>query len=121
MYIYIYIYIYKTRTSSAVGGGFPSRCAARALAATLDPRFEAGQSDRPSSPLLYLQGGETRLKRRLLTCLGGPVRRGWSSGSKRASATAHPLRCCTWKGEFKLLWREAGPPNHHDEKVDLDQ
>jgi len=23
--------------------------------------------------------------------------------------------------EFKLLWREAGPPNHHDDKVDSDQ
>ena len=23
--------------------------------------------------------------------------------------------------EFKLPWREAGPPNHHDDKVDLDQ
>jgi len=25
------------------------------------------------------------------------------------------------KGEFKLPWREAGPPNHHDDKVDSDQ
>jgi len=24
-----------------------------------------------------------------------------------------------WKGEFP--WREAGPPNHHDDKVDSDQ
>ena len=23
--------------------------------------------------------------------------------------------------EFKLLWREAGPPNHLDDKVDSDQ
>ena len=23
--------------------------------------------------------------------------------------------------EFKLPWREAGPPNHHDDKVDSDQ
>ena len=31
-------------------------------------------------------------------------------------------RCKTlWKREFKLLWREAGPPNHHDDRVDLDQ
>jgi len=30
-------------------------------------------------------------------------------------------RCkVTWKREFKLLWREAGPPNHHDDKVDSD-
>ena len=25
------------------------------------------------------------------------------------------------KEEFKLPWREAGPPNHHDDKVDSDQ
>ena len=27
----------------------------------------------------------------------------------------------TWKREFKLPWREAGPPNHLDDKVDSDQ
>ena len=27
----------------------------------------------------------------------------------------------TWKREFKLPWREAGPPNHHDDEVDPDQ
>jgi len=27
----------------------------------------------------------------------------------------------TWKRESKLPWREAGPPNHHDDKVDSDQ
>ena len=27
----------------------------------------------------------------------------------------------TWKGESKLPWREAGPPNHLDDKVDSDQ
>jgi len=27
----------------------------------------------------------------------------------------------TCKREFKLPWREAGPPNHHDDKVDSDQ
>ena len=26
-----------------------------------------------------------------------------------------------WRREFKLPWREAGPPNHHDDKVDSDQ
>ena len=26
-----------------------------------------------------------------------------------------------WKREFKLPWREAGPPNHHDDKVDSDE
>jgi len=27
----------------------------------------------------------------------------------------------TWKREFKLPLREAGPPNHHDDTVDSDQ
>ena len=27
----------------------------------------------------------------------------------------------TWKKKFKLPWREAGPPDHHDDKVDSDQ
>ena len=26
-----------------------------------------------------------------------------------------------WKEEFKIPWREAGPPNHLDDKVDSDQ
>ena len=31
-------------------------------------------------------------------------------------------RCkATWKREFKLPWREAGPPNNHDDKVVSDQ
>ena len=31
-------------------------------------------------------------------------------------------RCtATWKREFRLPWRKAGPPNHHDDKVDSDQ
>jgi len=31
------------------------------------------------------------------------------------------VHCFTWKREFKLPWREAGPPNHHDDTVDSDQ
>ena len=27
----------------------------------------------------------------------------------------------TWKREFKQPWREAGPPNYFDDKVDSDQ
>ena len=27
----------------------------------------------------------------------------------------------TWKREVNPPWRKAGPPNHHDDKVDLDQ
>ena len=36
----------------------------------------------------------------------------------------HPplaARARTRKRGFKLPWREAGPPNHHDDKVDSDQ
>ena len=31
------------------------------------------------------------------------------------------LMVLDWKGEFKLPWREAGPPHHHDDKADSDQ
>ena len=27
----------------------------------------------------------------------------------------------TWKTKYKLPWREAGPPDHHDDKVVSDQ
>ena len=31
-------------------------------------------------------------------------------------------RCeATWKREFQLPWREAGPPNHLDDETDSDQ
>ena len=31
-------------------------------------------------------------------------------------------RCkATWKRKFNLPWREAGPPNHHNDEVDPDQ
>ena len=47
--------------------------------------------------------------------------------SPSAPSTLHPAeywegRCkATWKRKFKLSWREAGPPNHHDDEVDSDQ
>ena len=46
--------------------------------------------------------------------------------TRSASVPPLPLtqegRCkATWKREFKLPWREAGPPNHHDDKVGSDQ
>ena len=43
----------------------------------------------------------------LIVRVGG---RGWEGRCK-----------ATWKREFKLPWREAVPPNHHDDKVDSDQ
>ena len=39
-----------------------------------------------------------------------------------ASVCVSEDRCkATWKRELKLPWREAGPPNHYDDKVDSDQ
>ena len=35
--------------------------------------------------------------------------------------TDHVTRCkATWKRGFKLPWREAGPPNHHDDTREAD-
>ena len=32
------------------------------------------------------------------------------------------VRCkATWKSEFILPWREAGPPHHHEDEEDSDQ
>jgi len=39
----------------------------------------------------------------------------WRPGLWKGSCKA------TWKREFKLPWREAGSPNHHDDRVDSDQ
>ena len=43
----------------------------------------------------------------------------WTRADTSLSVTDTPPR--TWKREFKLPWREAGPPNHLDDKVDSDQ
>ena len=38
-----------------------------------------------------------------------------------ASQMGTSRRCkATWERKFKLPWREAGPPNHHDDEVDSD-
>jgi len=37
---------------------------------------------------------------------------------KGCGPPGHVLRV---QREFKLQWREAGPPNHHDDTVDSDQ
>jgi hypothetical protein len=51
------------------------------------------------------------------SCLGFRLCRKARSGFRSREG-----RCkATWKREFKLPWREAGPPNHHDDKVDSDQ
>ena len=52
--------------------------------------------------------GAEQLPRRRIPYANGPV--------------VEEGRCqATWKREFKLPWREAGPPNHLDDKVDSDQ
>jgi len=39
-----------------------------------------------------------------------------------AGTSANSARVfAAWKREFKLPWREAGLPNHHDDEVDSDQ
>ena len=49
-------------------------------------------------------------------------RRRESGREKESVAAPQEGRCkATWKREFKLPWREAGPPQHHDDKVDLGQ
>ena len=68
--------------------------------------------------------------------LAEPVGEGLAAGLVSSSAEASAVsavlslgknlhtdgRCkATWKREFKLPWREAGPPNHHDDIVDSDQ
>jgi len=53
----------------------------------------------------------------------GTTRRAvWVTVQKSNFGTGLEGRCeATWKREFKLPWREAGPPTHHDDKVDSDQ
>ena len=51
----------------------------------------------------------------------------WSRRGHLLSAQRDPFndsegRCkATWKREFNVPWREAGPPDHHGMKVDSDQ
>jgi hypothetical protein len=38
------------------------------------------------------------------------------------TSLAQKGRCkATWKSDFKLSWREAGSPNHHNDQVDSDR
>jgi hypothetical protein len=47
----------------------------------------------------------------MVCCCGGAEAAG-------AEADRHEA---TWKWKFKLPWREAGPPSHLGDNVDLDQ
>jgi len=46
--------------------------------------------------------------------------------SSQAECSVSSVQCAgrckaSWKRGFKLPWREAGPPSHHDKKVDSDK
>jgi hypothetical protein len=56
----------------------------------------------------------------------------WERGKKRDFCRQKHMPLClncssegrfkaAWKREFKLSWREAGPPHHHDDQADSDQ
>ena len=50
----------------------------------------------------------------------------WTLGSKATQVAVEDsvLELCSGvavKRKFNLPWREAGPPNHHDDKVDSNQ
>jgi len=46
---------------------------------------------------------------------------GWHSPRVFPAHRASTAQSSAFKREFKLPWREAGPPNHHDDKVVSDQ
>ena len=46
---------------------------------------------------------------------------GSGSGIQGSGSCVWCLGIGVWEREFKLRWREAGPPYDHDDKVDLDQ
>ena len=47
---------------------------------------------------------------------------GDASGDGSGEATRKVDRCnAGWTRKVQLLWREAGPPDHHDDQVDSDQ
>jgi len=43
------------------------------------------------------------------------------TSSAAFTPTSSSLRASSWSATSGLPWREAGPPNHHDDKVDSDQ
>ena len=70
------------------------------------------------------------LEATLSTCIGAVYLEGVGVGEAagelaRGKAVGPPATegrsKATWKREFKLPWREAGPPNLHDDKMDSDQ
>ena len=84
----------------------------------LEASCECGDC-RPKHPTFVRQGALPKT-REFGKRIGrvGVVRRMW----RREIPPGQEGRCkATWKREFKLPWREAGPPNHHDDEVDSDQ
>ena len=57
-----------------------------------------------------------------LVCHGGGMPVGGFVTRARDVALFQEGRCkATWKREFQLPWREAGPLNHHEDLEDSDQ
>ena len=100
--------------------------------AVSDLRDRAAQGPRRQT-LLIKSYQIKRIRFELKEGLAGSDLRGFFLSVTLASArgatprTSHPPTChqpdvrLPGKGNSKLPWREAGPPNHHDDKVDSDQ
>ena len=60
---------------------------------------------------------------KIIACSGARRRNVLDASSFRMSPPRHEEGRCeaTWKREFELPWREAGPPDHHGDEVDSDQ
>ena len=66
-----------------------------------------------------IEGGEERLAHRDLepATQGLSFRRGYALGEVTRKVDVRLPK----KEKYKLPWREAGPPKHHDDQVDSDQ
>jgi len=75
--------------------------------------LQGGSADKPAWSCGGVNGAADYDRGTPLGCLQGGVRPGVLGLGDKASLER--------KREFKLPWREAGPPNHHDDRVDSDQ
>ena len=108
IYIYIYIYIY----TRAYWCRYLVLEADRGLADHRLPGRElAGAREQPHPHWLPRRDGE------------GGGGEGWEERRREADGVVCPdlLGKVDVRLPGKLPWREAGPPNHHDDKVDSDQ
>jgi len=131
---------YELPTRGTVCGTIPSMCGADAGCLAINYQSLSGRSagswrtaTRAGCPWGHIPKGGWPLLRG-----GGPISSFWMFQPKPSASPPqiggllendNPVqipaeegrRKATWKREFKLPWREAGPPNHHDDKVDSDQ